>query len=113
MFHDQLSKKSFKYILSSSLTWAIVLPAGTIVGWIVGILLSRLQSFPWYIESDWSMNGSMIGFILGGALGGAFTIHGLRRWIPEINRKQLLVTGFGWALALASQVILYSLLVFD
>ena len=113
MLDDRLDNVNIRYVVSCSLAWAVVLPTGTIMGWILGIFLSKLQSVPWYIEVDWKTNGALIGLIIGAAIGGAYTIHGLRPWLPEINRRHLIITGFGWALALGSLALLSGLLAFD
>ena len=94
-----------KYILFCSIVWAIVLPFGSIIGVAVGELLFRHVTF-----RDWF---PVIGLMFGASLGGAYTIRGLRQWIPDIDRKQILVTGIVWALALASVLIPSIIIPFD
>ena len=113
MILDRISKESLRYVFFCSLVWAITLPVGVISGRLVGILLAWIRAVPWYIELDWKTNGALLGLILGGMIGGALTVHGLRRWLPEINRRQVFITGLGWVIALGSIVVLSIFLEFD
>jgi hypothetical protein len=110
MSHGFVNKPGWKYVLSCSLVWAVALPLGTFIGWKVGHFITRLQPFPFYVELDWFPT---IGLMLGGALSGAFTLRGLQQWIPDISRRQFLITGLGWALAFASLFVLSILIASD
>jgi hypothetical protein len=96
--------------LTSSATWGILLPFCAALGWLVGLLVSRLQSLPAYLAADVAANGIILGLIVGAAIGGAVTVRGLRQAVPQIGTKHALIGAVGWALAMGTFVALTFLL---
>jgi len=91
------------------LIWSITLSAGYLLGWFVALLVSKIQNVPHGVEVSWKLDGSFWGLVVGAGLGGILTLACAKRWINQIKRKHLIITGIGWSLPLIIIFLLVNL----